>query len=114
MYTCWGCHNEFKRNNGDYFCPTCLPKRLRGEIDVTIMIGSGDTTTKGYAGYNNGLGIEIKNKAHWKHEVQKRGLRTVETGELQAISKQRTTESQQAVRRNIKQAFKQHNYNPNR
>jgi hypothetical protein len=103
MYTCWGCRERFERDDGEWFCPPCMPKWDAGEIEVNVYTIAGETATKGYAGYNHGLGIEIQNKGHWQHEVNKRGLRTVEIGEVAANNKHKRTEALNQARTEVRQ-----------
>lgn len=42
------------------------------------LIADGDTATRGYAGFNHGLDVEVKNKGEWKQVAKEKGLRPVD------------------------------------
>lgn len=77
-YRCWGCDTTFDRSDDSFFCETCKPLRLAGELKINLNIVSDHPTQeKGYAGYNHGLDTVIKDKAHWKEEMKRQGVRSV-------------------------------------
>lgn len=75
MYKCWGCDVEFEREEDTFFCGHCKPLRLAGKLDIAInVVSDHDSMERGYAGYNNGLDMYIKDKGHWKQEVRRQGV----------------------------------------
>lgn len=84
---CWECYTEFERGKkGAFFCRTCNPKYNHGDIVIEVHSTPGITATKGYSGYNRGLGEVVQNKEHYDHLVKSKGLLNVgDKGHLQSL-----------------------------
>jgi len=86
-YACTACGTEKPESQFSYDrdsetgtgkCTECNVREwgkenLVGKTFVTIL----DSDTAGYAGYNEGLGVDVKDRGHFKKLVKDRNLREV-------------------------------------
>lgn len=107
-YKCWGCYDYFERKSDEFWCVDCWPKYQRDEIVVEIHTSHGDTYGGDYAGYNNGLGMEIKNKGHWKEVIKHKGLSHIgDAGHMQEIKRNADDKKRKTSREALTKAFTQ-------
>jgi hypothetical protein len=61
------------------FCDACFyeKRQLNQKLMNSYQAPTTDSSTAGYAGYNEGLGVEIKNKGDWKETQKRMGVRSV-------------------------------------
>lgn len=53
-----------------HYCAACSDYLTHLRLPAVGITTISDSDTAGYAGYNQGLGVEIKDRGHWKQVVR--------------------------------------------